>query len=171
MAAKAGAKLSPLRFVRTVMNSFMADSGLEPRLLGKHFRVTNASEGTVDFELNIAKEHTNRLKIIHGGTIASLVDLGGSLAVASKGYYATGVSTDLNVTYLSGGGKVDDKLRGKAVCDRIGKTLAYTTVTFWDKNQNLVARGSHTKFVAQAVAASTPFVPPEGAPIADDAEH
>lgn len=37
----------------------------------------------------------NRLKIIHGGTIASLVDLGGSLAVASKGLYATGVSTDL----------------------------------------------------------------------------
>jgi acyl-coenzyme A thioesterase PaaI-like protein len=40
--------------------------------------------------------HTqNRLKILHGGTIASLVDLGGSLAVASKGHYATGVSTDL----------------------------------------------------------------------------
>jgi acyl-coenzyme A thioesterase 13 len=37
----------------------------------------------------------NRLKILHGGTIASLVDLGGSLAVASKGHYATGVSTDL----------------------------------------------------------------------------
>lgn len=38
----------------------------------------------------------NRLKIIHGGTIASMVDLGGSLAVASMGLYATGVSTDLN---------------------------------------------------------------------------
>jgi hypothetical protein len=54
----------------------------------------------------------NRLSIIHGGTIASMgkgqvirvsiseltdaVDLGGSLAVASRGLYATGVSTDLN---------------------------------------------------------------------------
>ena len=38
----------------------------------------------------------NRLNIIHGGTIASMVDLGGSLAVASRGLYATGVSTDLN---------------------------------------------------------------------------
>lgn len=38
----------------------------------------------------------NRLNILHGGTIASMVDLGGSLAVASMGLYATGVSTDLN---------------------------------------------------------------------------
>ncbi|KAH6842709.1 HotDog domain-containing protein [Chaetomium sp. MPI-CAGE-AT-0009] len=170
MATSAGAKLKPLRFVRTVLNSFMADSGLEPRLLGKQFRISNASEGIVDFELDIAKDHTNRLKIIHGGTIASLVDLGGSLAVASKGYYATGVSTDLNVTYISSGGKVGDKLRGTAVCDRIGKTLAYTTVTFWDEKRNMVARGSHTKFVAQAVASSIPFTLPEGAPIAEDGE-
>lgn len=81
--------------------------------------------------MDVKKEHTNRLSIMHGGTIASmgkaftqifattekliacLVDLGGSLAVASKGYelrhhetsqkcltlsslFATGVSTDLN---------------------------------------------------------------------------
>jgi hypothetical protein len=38
----------------------------------------------------------NRLNILHGGTIASMVDLGGSLAVASRGLFATGVSTDLN---------------------------------------------------------------------------
>lgn len=36
------------------------------------------------------------MKIIHGGTIASMVDLGGSLAVASMGLFATGVSTDMN---------------------------------------------------------------------------
>lgn len=34
------------------------------------------------------------------------MDLGGSLAVASRGFFSTGVSTDLNVTYLSSGGKV-----------------------------------------------------------------
>lgn len=34
------------------------------------------------------------------------VDLGGSLAVASRGLHSTGVSTDLNVTYMSSGGKV-----------------------------------------------------------------
>ncbi|KAK7422952.1 hypothetical protein QQZ08_009310 [Neonectria magnoliae] len=89
-------KLNPTQFVKAVSRSFMAESGLEPRLLGAGFRVLSATEGRVDFELDIHKDHTNRLKMIHGGTIASMVDLGGSLAVASTGRFATGVSTDLN---------------------------------------------------------------------------
>lgn len=114
-------------------------------------RVTAARPGTVNFELDIKKEHTvcpppipflisppslvfhclhvfiqNRLQILHGGTIASMVDLGGSLAVASRGLFATGVSTDLNVTYLNSGGKVGDTIRAEVTCDKFGKTLAYT---------------------------------------------
>ncbi|KAI1432541.1 Thioesterase/thiol ester dehydrase-isomerase [Xylaria sp. CBS 124048] len=164
-------KLPPLRFVRSVLKNFMAESGLEPRLLGANqIRVTNAVEGKVDFELDISKDHTNRLQILHGGTIASMVDLGGSLAVASTGLYATGVSTDLNVTYLSSGGKVGDKITATATCDKIGQSLAYTSVTFRNSKGELAARGSHTKYVIQAVKAqdNNPFVPPEGADIADE---
>ncbi|CCC06706.1 hypothetical protein SMACR_00732 [Sordaria macrospora] len=166
-------KLPPLRFVRSVMKSFMAESGLEPRLLGPQFRVTGATQGKVNFELDITKDHTNRLKIIHGGTIASMVDLGGSLAVASKGLYATGVSTDLNVSYISGGGKVGEKILGTAVCDKIGKTLAYTTVTFRNQKGELCARGSHTKFVTHAWNAqggSELFTVPEGGAVADEVD-
>lgn len=47
-----------------------------------------------------------------------MVDLGGSLAVASRGLFATGVSTDLNVTYLSSGGKVGDKIQAEVTCDK-----------------------------------------------------
>ncbi|KAL1897751.1 hypothetical protein Cpir12675_002251 [Ceratocystis pirilliformis] len=85
---------------------------------------------------------------IHGGTIASIVDLGGSLAVASTGRFSTGVSTDINVSYLSSGGKVGDVLKGLATCEKIGKTLAYTSVQFWNAKGQLAARGSHTKYVA-----------------------
>lgn len=60
----------------------------------------------------------NRLNILHGGTIASMVDLGGSLAVASRGLFATGVSTDLNVTYLSSGGKIGDLIKAEVTCDK-----------------------------------------------------
>ncbi|KAI1076916.1 Thioesterase/thiol ester dehydrase-isomerase [Whalleya microplaca] len=164
-------KLSPVRFVRTVLKNFMAESGLEPRLLGPHIRVTNATVGKVDFELDITNDHTNRLKIIHGGTIASMVDLGGSLAVASMGLYATGVSTDLNVTYVSSGGKVGEKISGTAVCDKFGKTLAFTSVTFKNAQGVLAARGSHTKYVAHAWKSQQPrepFTPPEGAELAED---
>ncbi|KAI5919604.1 Thioesterase/thiol ester dehydrase-isomerase [Camillea tinctor] len=163
------AKLPPARFVKSVLKSFMAESGLEPRLFGPHLRITNAVHGKVDFELDITKDHTNRLKILHGGTIASMVDLGGSLAVASTGLYATGVSTDLSVTYLSSGGKIGNKISATAICDKIGKTLAYTSVTFKNSQGELAARGSHTKYVTHAVKAQeTPFVPPEGAHIADE---
>ncbi|KAL4787561.1 HotDog domain-containing protein [Aspergillus varians] len=141
--------MTALRFVRSVWDSFRATSGLEPRLL-ENLRVTAAKPGTVNFELDIQKEHTNRLSILHGGTIASMVDLGGSLAVASRGLYATGVSTDLNVTYLSSGGKVGDKILAEVTCDKFGKTLAYTSIRFMNAKGDIFARGSHTKYVALA---------------------
>ncbi|KAF1983660.1 acyl-coenzyme A thioesteras-like protein 13 [Aulographum hederae CBS 113979] len=138
-----------LKFVRSVGESFRASSGLEPRLLDG-LRVTAAQPGKVNFELDIKKEHTNRLNILHGGTIASMVDLGGSLAVASKGLYATGVSTDLSVTYLSSGGKIGDMIKAEASCDKFGKTLAFTSIRFMNSKDELFARGSHTKYVALA---------------------
>ncbi|RMJ24854.1 Thioesterase superfamily [Aspergillus sp. HF37] len=141
--------MTALRFVRSVWESFRATSGLEPRLMD-NLRVTAARPGVVNFELDIQKEHTNRLSILHGGTIASMVDLGGSLAVASRGLFATGVSTDLNVTYLSSGGKVGDRILAEVNCDKFGKTLAFTSIKFSNPNGDLVARGSHTKYVSLA---------------------
>ncbi|KAG6003050.1 hypothetical protein E4U54_000754 [Claviceps lovelessii] len=139
----------------------MAESGLEPRLLGsENFRILAAEAGRVSFELDIHKNHTNRLHMIHGGTLASLVDLGGSLAVASTGRFATGVSTDLNVTYLAPGGKAGDVLRGVATCDKIGKTLAYTTVMFTNGKGQLAARGSHTKYVSGTMGEAGLYVAP-----------
>ncbi|KAH8690929.1 putative PaaI_thioesterase family protein [Talaromyces proteolyticus] len=141
--------MATLKFVNSVWQSFRATSGLEPRLLD-NLRVTAARPGTVNFELDIRKEHTNRLEILHGGTIASMVDLGGSLAVASRGLFATGVSTDLNVTYLSSGGKVGDRIKAEVSCDKFGKTLAYTSIKFLNSKDEVFARGSHTKYIALA---------------------
>src|ERR1700738_2351102 len=101
-------------------------------------------------QMKIEKHHTNRLEILHGGTISTMIDLGGyqliltttlgksgrgigtgellrrgdnsrSLAVASKGLFSTGVSTDINISYISSGGKVGDTVTMEAECDRIGK--------------------------------------------------
>ncbi|KAG6153666.1 hypothetical protein E4U47_002748 [Claviceps purpurea] len=154
-------RLPPTAFTKAVLKSFMAQSGLEPRLLGSNnFRIMSAEAGRVNFELDIHKNHTNRLNTIHGGTLASLVDLAGSLAVASTGRFATGVSTDLNVTYLAPGGNPGDLLKGTATCDKIGKTLAYTTVTFINSKGQLAARGSHTKYVVGTMGDAGPYVVP-----------
>jgi acyl-coenzyme A thioesterase 13 len=53
-----------------------------------------------------------------------MVDLGGSLAVASRGLFATGVSTDLNVTYLSSGGKIGDLIKAEVTCDKCTHLLS-----------------------------------------------
>ncbi|KAM7191267.1 HotDog domain containing protein [Rhypophila sp. PSN 637] len=151
------------KFVDTVLGSFLKLSGLEKTLLrpvnslnydGTHrqsgLRNLQAEPGRVTFELVIDSRHTNRLKILHGGTIASLVDFGGSLAVASMGLYSTGVSTDLNVSYLGSGGHVNDVIKVEAKCEKLGKTLAFTSVTFTNDKGVLFARGSHTKFITFA---------------------
>ena len=75
------------------------------------------------------------------------------------------------VTYLSSGGKVGDTIRAEVTCDKctspylslsppptpsdrllpaVGKTLAYTSIKFTNVRDELVARGSHTKYVALA---------------------
>ncbi|CAI4213449.1 unnamed protein product [Parascedosporium putredinis] len=124
--------------------------------LGAQFRIKEAAAGKVTFELDIKKQHTNRLGTLHGGCIASMVDLGGSLAVASMGRFSTGVSTDINVSYLSVSGRVGDTVTGTATCEKIGKTLAYTMVQFWNSKGELAARGSHTKYVNGTVTPEKP---------------
>ncbi|DAA72859.1 TPA_exp: hypothetical protein A8136_5389 [Trichophyton benhamiae CBS 112371] len=53
-------------------------------------------------------------------------------------------------TYLGSGGKVGDKILAEVTCDKFGNKLAYTTIKFTNKEDELVARGSHTKYIAQA---------------------
>ncbi|KAK7710418.1 hypothetical protein SLS57_008381 [Botryosphaeria dothidea] len=114
-----------LKFVTAVWKSFQATSGLEPRLLN-NLRITNAVPGRVKFELDIERHHTNRLKILHGGTIASMV------------------------TYLNSGGTEGNTIRAEVECDKFGKTLAYTNIKFFNDKNEVVARGSHTKYVTLA---------------------
>lgn len=56
----------------------------------------------------------------HGGLIASLTDTLGSLAVASKGQYMTGVSTDIGTSFVRPAGRAGDVLHAKAVLTGMG---------------------------------------------------
>ncbi|KAF9328513.1 hypothetical protein BG006_008303 [Podila minutissima] len=95
----------------------------------------------------------NRLGGCHGGLLSTIVDIGGSLAIAAENMHATGVSTDLNVSFVSGA-KLGDKLiiaspSFNSRCDKIGGTLAYTTVEI-TANGKVVVLGRHTKYVRLA---------------------
>ncbi|KAI6250198.1 hypothetical protein HI914_02128 [Erysiphe necator] len=131
--------MNTLLRTKSVMNHILVNSGLESRFI----QVISAEPGRVELELAIQKEHTNRLEILHGGIIASLVDLGGTLAIASRGLSETGVTTDLNVSYLKSGGRVGDVVKAIA-------SLAYTNIVLKNGNGEITARGSHTKFLTEA---------------------
>lgn len=57
----------------------------------------------------------------------SLTDTLGSLAVATKGQYMTGVSVDIGTSFVKPGGKVGDVLAARATVSGMGKPLKLTS--------------------------------------------
>jgi len=93
----------------------------------------------------------NRTYTLHGGLILSLTDSLGSLVIATKGQFMTGVSTDIGTSFVKPGGRVGDTLFAKANLISMGRTLAYTRIEFLNAKGDLVAYGHHTKFVGKAL--------------------
>ena len=90
----------------------------------------------------------------------SLTDTLGSLAVATKGQYLTGVSVDIGTSFVKPAGRVGDELTATAVITALGtssplascvygclwalslgKSLAYTRVDFYNAQGQLAAYG------------------------------
>ncbi|KAI8975020.1 putative PaaI_thioesterase family protein [Pilobolus umbonatus] len=135
--------------VHTVLSSFQKPGGYDSLVLSG-LKLISTLNGRITAEFPVEKKHLNRLGSVHGGLLATVVDVGGSLAIASKGFYATGVSTDINISYISGA-KEGETIRVDARVDKLGKTLAFTTIELYSDDR-LVALGRHNKFVAQAYA-------------------
>jgi acyl-coenzyme A thioesterase 13 len=102
----------------------------------------------------IEKQHLNIQDRLFGGVTASLVDIGGSLAIAAKtSSLHTGVSTDLSISYLRSA-KLGDMvryfnlMRMESECTKVGRTLAFTRVELF-VGEKLIATGNHTKFMGQ----------------------
>ncbi|KAF8953432.1 hypothetical protein BGZ52_011020 [Haplosporangium bisporale] len=131
--------------------TFLEAGGFDAQALSG-LKLVSASKGFIKCELDVAQIHMNRLGGCHGGLLSSIVDIGGSLAIAAENMHATGVSTDLNVSFVSGA-KLGDKLiiasLNNSRCDKIGGTLAYTSVEI-TANGKVVVLGRHTKYVRLA---------------------
>jgi len=100
--------------------------------------------------LKIEPYNLNRVETVHGGLILSMTDTLGSLALATKGQYMTGVSVDIGTSFLKPAGRVGDILKARATVTGLGKTLAFTKVDFTNEAGDIVAYGHHTKFVGKA---------------------
>ncbi|KAF2759967.1 Thioesterase/thiol ester dehydrase-isomerase [Pseudovirgaria hyperparasitica] len=111
----------------------------------------SATKGTVVARLPLTDVHVNSKGGIHGSTSATIVDLIGGLAIAAYDLRdSTGVSVDIHITYVSSA-KVGDIIEIVGSVDKVGGTLAYTSVTIWKvvdgQRGPVVVKGSHTKYV------------------------
>jgi acyl-coenzyme A thioesterase 13 len=117
-----GTTISPcLQFVRRVTNAFLKAGGHDATCYPS-LRIKHAVPGSVQGEFTIGKHNLNRLSTLHGGLICSLVDTMGSLALASKGLYSTGVSTDIHTTFVKAAGGDGDQVKVEGKVTSLGES-------------------------------------------------
>lgn len=139
-----------LTHVGTVWDRQRANSPIYALLL-EGVEIYHAENGTIRATLPVKPLHSNSKSTIHGTLSACVVDWAAGMAIASTGHTATGVSTDLSVSYLSTA-KTGDVLEIEGKILKIGKTLAFTTVSIGkrvDGEVVNVVHGSHTKYIKQ----------------------
>ncbi|KAK4448785.1 thioesterase family protein [Podospora aff. communis PSN243] len=115
-------------------------------------RFTGATRGRFTARITLSDRHMNSAGGIHGSVSATIVDWAGGLAIAAWDLRAaTGVSVDINISYLSTA-RIGDEVEIEGKVERVGSNLAFTEVRIWKINGEgargaLVASGRHTKFV------------------------
>lgn len=114
--------------------------------------------GVVTCRLGVGPLVQNRYKTLHGGCVASIVDVVGTAAILTRSRKG-GVSVSINVTYHTpapGGQAVE--ITATAV--RVGRTLATAEVDVrLVSTGELVARGTHVKFMAPSEPEITAYLP------------
>ncbi|KAL4806961.1 HotDog domain-containing protein [Aspergillus unguis] len=140
---------SALQQVLNVWNRMQANSPIYDFLLSD-VDIYHAEEGTFSARLKVGPKHLNSRGGLHGVFSACVTDWAGGLAIASCGLQSTGVSTNINVNYLSSA-TTDDWLEIRGDANKVGKSLAFTSITISKRTSSgetaLVAQGSHTKYI------------------------
>ncbi|KDN51416.1 Thioesterase/thiol ester dehydrase-isomerase [Tilletiaria anomala UBC 951] len=137
------------KFVRRVTQAFMRNQGHDSVTM-QNLVIKHATPGKVKASLKVEQHNVNRLGTVHGGLICTLTDTMGSLAIASHGFYSTGVSTDIHTTFVKPSGKVGDSFNVNAEVISLGKVMATTRMEIRHPVTDvLLAYGSHTKFVGK----------------------
>jgi len=115
--------------------------------------IVHASRGLFVSRLFLNPTHLNSSGGLHGSVIATIIDWAGGLAIATWDCRDnTGVSVDINVSYVNSA-REGDEIEIEGLAEKVGGSLAFTTVKIFKveegKRGKLVATGRHTKFVRQ----------------------
>ncbi|KAG5247591.1 hypothetical protein OIU76_029814 [Salix suchowensis] len=125
-------KMPPRFFERFVMEGLHIDL-IEP--------------GRVVCSMKVPPRLLNGSDYLHGGAAAMLVDVVGTSALISAGVFLTGVSVEINVSYLDAA-YADEEIEIEAKVLRSGKAIGAASVEFRKKKTGtIIAQGRHTKYL------------------------
>lgn len=114
--------------------------------------VAAGAEGTATLRMPLSEAVHNTNGTLHGGAIATLVDIAGTLAlIALDKDGRPGVTTDLNVSYFNAG---NGTVLATARVLKLGRTLGVITCDLVrEADGTPVAQGRMTKYMPPATAA------------------
>ncbi|EGG20768.1 thioesterase superfamily protein [Cavenderia fasciculata] len=103
---------------------------------------------TITCSMVVEQELSNIMSSLHGGVIATLVDIISSMAIMMfSGKGTPSVSVDLVINYANAA-TVGQTLYIESCAYKIGRNLAFTdTIIKGDKG--IIAKGSHNKFILE----------------------
>jgi len=136
-------------FVEKCWASTIAKGGHDHNVLS-NLKFVSASPGHLRTSLVLERRHVNNHKTAHGGVLLSLTDTVTSLTLSTLGLPPpTGVSVNVSCEFVRPAGKEGDELIGVGEVVKVGRTLAYTRISFYSMDK-LVAFGSHTKHMGNS---------------------
>ncbi|KAI5055418.1 hypothetical protein GOP47_0028939 [Adiantum capillus-veneris] len=127
-----------------------AGVGFYDSLITQAISVDMEEPGRIVCSMRVPPSLCNAGDRLHGGAITSLVDIIGSAAIFSTGKTYSGVSVEINVTFMAAAPLGEEiEIESKAL--RVGKSLAFVAVDIRLKaTGKLVAQGRHTKFLGSS---------------------
>ncbi|KAL3829409.1 hypothetical protein ACJIZ3_018211 [Penstemon smallii] len=119
---------------------------IEPIVM-QGIKIDHIERGRVLCSFTVPPRLLNTGNSLHGGATAALVDIVGSAAIFTMGASTSGVSVEINVSYLDGA-YVGEEIEIESKVLRVGKALAVVSVEFRNKKTGkIIAQGRHTKYL------------------------
>ena len=111
----------------------------------KNVTIDRIDPGDVQCTFQVDEANANGYGTLHGGYVATLVDVVGTLALVSKDKDKAGVSLDLNVSYMNAA-TIGERIVCTGRLLRVGRSFGFTEVELVrEKDGKIIAKGRHTK--------------------------
>ncbi|XP_016970431.2 acyl-coenzyme A thioesterase 13 [Drosophila rhopaloa] len=109
-------------------------------------KITDGGDGRAVGEFTVAKEHLNRQGTLHGGLMATIVDICTTYALMSKGSHP-GVTANLNICFTAPA-HLGEVIQLDCNTVRAGKKMAYLDCLLTRKSDGkVIAKGGQVKYI------------------------